>query len=371
MAVGRTTHTMTLLPNGKVLAAGGHVSSVSSTAACELYDPATGSWTATGTMATGRGNHTATLLVNGQVLVAGGYNRDGGYAVSSAELYDPNTETWTPTGSLAAARDYHAATLLLDGKVLVVGGAPDAAQYTSLQSVEVYDPSTGVWATTGSMAAARQAHTATLLPNGQVLVAGGFSVGYFSASAEIYDPAAGTWRSTGPLGVARGVHTATLLPDGTILAVGGNHNTPASPGIVTQASAEIYNPATGTWTATGSLNASRTTHTATLLPSGQVLIAGGFNYNGNFWLTSAELYSSVAGSIAALNPVKMPGGEFRFVFTGAPHGVNTVLMTTDLTLSVGNWTELGVAPESSPGLFVFSDPQAANGPQGFYRVRSP
>lgn len=371
LAIGRTTQTATLLSNGKVLAAGGHVSASGSTATCELYDPATGTWTATGAMATPRGNATATLLLNGKVLVAGGYNRNTGSAVATAELYDPAAGTWTTTGSLAAARNFHTATLLLNGRLLVTGGAPDGAQYTSLSSAEVYDPATGAWTATASMTSPRQAQTATLLTDGRVLVAGGFAVGYFISSAEIYNPAAGTWTPTGSLGSARGIHTATLLPDGTVLAAGGNYNSISAPTIVALSSAELYEPATGTWTASGSLNAARSTHTATLLPSGQVLVAAGYYVNNNVQLSSAELYDSAAGPITLVNLVKLPGGPFQFAFTGAPNGTNTVLTTTDLALPPANWTVLGVVPEFSSGLFAFSDTQAANGPQRFYCVRSP
>ncbi|HYT62221.1 MAG TPA: kelch repeat-containing protein, partial [Haliangiales bacterium] len=152
----RTTQTATLLSNGKVLAAGGHVSAAGSTSTCELYDPATGTWTATGAMATARGNHTATLLLNGKVLVVGGHNRNTASAVATAELYDPATGTWTVTGAMASAREFHTATLLFNGKVLVAGGAPDAAQFTSLSNTEVYDPTTGVWTATGLMLSARK-----------------------------------------------------------------------------------------------------------------------------------------------------------------------------------------------------------------------
>ena len=371
MAIGRTTHTATLLSNGKVLATGGHVSATGSTPTCELYDPATGTWTVTGAMATARGNHTATLLLNGKVLVVGGYNRGGGYTVLTAELYDATTGTWTSTGSLAAARNFHTATLLLDGRVLVAGGAPDAAQYSSLSSVEVYDPATGVWTATDPMTSLRQAHTATLLPDGRVLVAGGFNVGYFTSSAELYDPAAGNWTATGTLGIARGIHTATLLPDGKVLAAGGNHNTVNAPTLVALSNAELYDPATGTWTASGSLNAARSTHTATLLPSGKVLIAAGYYVNNLVQISSAELYDSAAGPITLVNLVKLPGGAFQFAFTAAPNGAHTVLTTTDLALPLVNWTVLGVVPEFSPGLFAVSDPQAANSTRRFYRVRSP
>src|SRR6267142_1300015 len=372
LTIGRTTQTATLLSNGKVLATGGHISAAGSTATCELYDPATGTWAATGTMGTARGNHTATLLLNGKVLVAGGFNRNTASVVGTAELYDPATGIWTPTGSLATARDYHTATLLLNGKVLVAGGAPDAAGFSSFSSAEVYDSAAGTWTTIGPMGSARQAHTATLLPDGRVLVAGGANVGYFTSTAELYDPAgSGTWTATGSLVSARGIHTATLLPDGKVLAAGGNYNSFSAPTIVASSSAELYDPATGTWTASGSLNAPRSTHVATLLPNGKVLVVAGYYVNNNVQLFSAELYNSAAGGISLVNPVKLPGGAFQFTFTGASNGTNTVLATTNPTLPLTSWTVLGVAPEFSTGLFVFSDPQAANGPQRFYRVRSP
>ncbi len=366
----RTTHTATLLSNGKVLAAGGHVSASGSTTTCELYDPAAGTWTAIGAMATARGNHTATLLPNGKVLVAGGHNRNTGSALSTAELYDPATGTWTVTGSLAIARENHTTTLLFNGRLLVTGGAPDAAQYTSLSSAEVYDPATGLWTATAPMTSPRQAQTATLLTDGRVMIAGGYDTGYFTSSAEIYDPATGTWSATRTLGIARGVHTATLLPDGKVLVSGGNHNSSFEP-TAALSSTELYDPATGTWTASGSLNAARSTHTATLLPSGKVLVAAGYYVNGLVQLSSAELYDSVAAPITLVNLLKLPGGAIQFAFIGAPNGTNTVLTTTNLALPAANWTALGVLPEFSAGLFVFSDSQAANGPQRFYRVRSP
>src|SRR6266478_5596840 len=144
---------------------------------------------------------------------------------------------------------------------------------------------------TGSLNTARYVHTATLLPNGKVLVAGGGTGVSELSSAELYDPASGSWSPTGSLTTARNDHTATLLPSGKVLVAGGD----SSSGYLT--SAELYDPASGTWSATGSLNTARDNHTATLLPSGKVLVAGGFNSSG--YLSSAELYDPTAGSWSA------------------------------------------------------------------------
>ena len=275
----REFHTATLLPDGKVLAAGG--GNPSTLASAELYDPASGTWTATGSMGIVREFHTATLLLSGKVLVAGG---DGNLA--SAELYDPATGAWTSTGRLANRRESHTSTLLPSGKVLVAGGNG------TLASAELYDPATGRWTATGSLAKGRGSHTATLLANGTVLVAGGLGIGGALASAELYDPSRGTWTTTGSLNTARFSSTATLLPDGKVLAAAGEDNN-----FSTLASAELYDPATGTWTTTGSLATARTWHTATLLPSGKVLAAAG--YNGPAYISSAELYDPVTGTWTA------------------------------------------------------------------------
>jgi hypothetical protein len=173
-----------LLLNGKVLVAGGDSGSYGPggvPTSAELYDPASGTWMATGSLANGRYSHTATLLSNGKVLVAGGY---GSSSTTSAELYDPSSGTWTATGSLATARSLHTATPLPTGKVLVAGGYGSSSD---LATAELYDPASGNWTATGTLRAARQDHTATLLPNGKVLVAAGSDGGSFLASAELYE----------------------------------------------------------------------------------------------------------------------------------------------------------------------------------------
>jgi N-acetylneuraminic acid mutarotase len=294
LITGRVLHTATLLPSGKVLVAGGYgINGGGYFSSAELYDPATGTWSATGSLGTARGSHTATLLPSGEVLVAGGFNFSGGY-LSSAELYDPATGTWSATGSLGTGRGYHTATLLPSGRVLVAGGANDVSV---LSSAELYDPATGSWSSTGSLGTgARYEHTATLLPNGKVLVAGGYNdgAGGSLSSAELYDPATGTWASTGSLGTGREKHTATLLPSGKVLVVGGYN--PFAGGYLS--SAELYDPATGTWMATGSLGTARYWHTTTLQPSGKVLVAGGENPVMAYW-NRAELYDPATGTWAS------------------------------------------------------------------------
>jgi hypothetical protein len=366
LKLGRTILTATPLHNGKVLVAGGAISSGNSTATCELYDPATGTWTNTGTMRTARNSHTATLLLDGRVLVAGGFNRDQGVSLSSAELYDPATGIWTPAGGLATTRSLHTATLLFDGRVLVAGGAIGNT-FTSQATAELFDPATGKWTSAPSMRSARQLHSATLLPNGQVLVAGGLSDPLVLPQAELYDPATGTWRPTGSLSQGRSVHNATLLPNGKVLAVAGFNDFST---LTDLQSTELYDPAIGTWTGAGTLTTTREGQTATLLPSGQVLITAGFHYTPSTWLSSAELYDSTAGPIPLVNPRSLPNGAFQFVFTGAPNVTNTVLATTNPAQPLSEWTDLGAAPEFAPGLFLFSDSRPPQtGPKWFYRVR--
>src|SRR6266536_2532792 len=166
-------------------------------------------------------------------------------------------------------------------KDLVIAGPVSALSLSPADAPFTFD-------NTGSLGTARHSHTATLLPNGKVLVAGGFNSSGILASAELYDPASGTWTATGSLGTPRRSHTATLLPNGKVLVAGG-----LSTSVV--ASAELYDPASGTWTATGSLGTARFSHTATLLPNGKVLLAGGDNDSGV--LASAKLYDIGLGFV--------------------------------------------------------------------------
>lgn len=290
MAGGRRYHSSTLLPNGKVLVAGGEVG-VSSLHTAELYDPATGTWTATGRMVFGRSRHTATLLPSGRVLVAGGLGP--GSALATAELYDPVSGTWTETGTMTTWRSHHTATLLLNGRVLVAAGYNNWS-YDQL-SAELYDPTTGSWTATGDLTK-RRAHAAVLLVSGKVLVSGGINGSTYLNTAYLYDPAAGTWAYTGSLMNERRVgHSATVLPNGNVLVAGGSNTLPV-------ATAEVFNVPTSTWTPTSNnMTGARNDHTATLLPSGRVLVTGGFGGSGAGFLTTAQLYNPSSNQWSTTN----------------------------------------------------------------------
>ena len=284
MSQPRENDAATLLANGKVLVAGG-----AGLASAELYNPQTGKFAATGSMRTTRENFTATLLAGGQVLIAGGLSAPTSAAsatatpLASAELYDPQTGKFSATGSMTTPRYMHSATLLADGKVLIAGGYADLTP-DAVASAELYDPKTGKFsATTGPMTSPRLNHTATLLHNGQVLIAGGEAHNSDTlASAELYDPQAETFSATGSMDTVRAGQTATLLKDGDVLVVGG---VGASGNLAT---AEIYHPKSGSFSDTGSMSTARASDTATLLADGRVLVAGGTNKSRG--LASAELY---------------------------------------------------------------------------------
>jgi hypothetical protein len=301
----RYGHTATLLNNGMVLIAGGYgaigSNSYGSLASAELYNPATGRFIpCNGSLNTPRNGHTATLLDNGMVLIAGGYN-DASGDLASAELYNPATGTFSPiTGSLNTARVSHTATLLFNGTVLIAAGFNDASDY--LADAELYDPATETFTrTAGGLSTARVFHTATPLNNGTVLIASGQGVSGFIASAELYNPATGTFSlTTGSLNNARRYHSATLLNNGMVLIVGG-YGATGSNAYGYLASAEVFNPATGSFTLTGNLNTARQAHAATLLNNGMVLIAGGSDSSGD--LATAELFEP--GTLAPPNLVSI------------------------------------------------------------------
>ena len=347
LGTGRAGPTATLLPNGKVLLAGGTNTGSVSLASAELYDPATGTCSPTGSMGVARVSHTATLLANGTVLIAGGYDMLANTNSASAEVYDPATGTFSPTGNMGVARGLHTATLLPGGKVLIAAGS--AVSYTTLDSAELYDPATGTFTPTGKMVTTRNSGMAVLLATGKVLIVGGGNwVSGILGDAELYDPTTGTFTATGSLATARINSTATLLPGGKVLVAGGEGQPPYYPAL---RSAELYDPTAGTFSPTGNLATARLGHTATLLSDGQVLLVAGVWNNGtwstNVLLASVERYDPLTGTFTAAGSL----ATLRQSHTATLLGSGRVLIAGGMTAgsSTGlDSAELYVDPAESP-----------------------
>lgn len=350
MAVNHGGNTVTTLRTGKVLVAGDYSSTVS-----ELFDPVSGTWSNTnGQMAVARTWHTATLLWSpacdnatappycGKVLVAGG--QVNSQATATAELYDPRTDAWEKTGSLIVARGNsgrgHTATLLADGRVLVAGGPAVGGAMTGIvggvssRTTEIYDPVAGTWSAGPLMAHERTEHTATLLGDGRVMVAGGRDLALNSiASAEILDPkdVSPAWKPAAAMTSPRQDHMAARLPDGSVLVAGGR--TGAVIAGTSLASAEVYDREKDTWTPTGSMAQVRfndASPVAVVLPGGRVLVAAGMLESGYGSVTS-ELYDPTTrrwspagasrGAVASLMDQQPCGSNCgRVLATGGSYG---------------------------------------------------
>lgn len=307
MASARVFHTAVLLANGKVLVAGGLDSNDGALASAEMFDAATGMFTTTASMAAARSQHTATLLADGRVLITGGFGATGG-SVTSAEIFDPATGLFASTGNMNTARAEHTATLLEGGKVLIAGGVD--ANDAVLTTAELFDPSTGSFKFTASMGSPRALQTATLLhvsgaaADGKVLLTGGLDGNQNAlASAELFDPVAESFAPTGSMAEARDMHTAVQLNDGRVLVTGGEN----------VLSAELFDASMGTFTAAGSMNDERAGHTATKLNDGTVLITGGASFHiaavcGNNCVTSVPIST---GTTESYDPVSS-----KFVLSG-------------------------------------------------------
>jgi hypothetical protein len=286
----RAGNTAVQVGPGKVFVAGGDPPP-------ELYDAETDSWEDIAWSGPPRENSSATLLADGRVLLLGGTNNNG--FVHTGDVFDPESRAVESVSGPPTPRLGHTATVLVDGRVLVTGGSSEMIGYVCMTSAEVFEPATKTWGQTAALAEARCYGTATLLPDGRVLVAGGFSEAspFATASAELYDPQSQHWKAASPMKRARYLHTATLLKSGLVLVAGGG-------GERALKYAELYDPETDTWSETTPMGDVRQNHTATLLPSGEVVVAG----------TSAEVYGPVSdGGCAAVaaacpEPVGNEGG---------------------------------------------------------------
>lgn len=262
--------------------------------------------------------HTASLLPDDSILVVGGKGIDEPIH-KQAQRYVASSNSWQPDASLATARMQHAAFSLGDGKVVISGGYDPNVTGTPFdpvfKSTEVYDPAAKAFAPGPEMNFPRRMHVVTQLKDSRFLITGGIQLrgNDFGATmnTEIYDPTSDTFIAGKTMTDGRWLHTATLLPDGRVLIVGGrNNNCTGQCPIFSLRTAEIFDPATGNFTATGSMTYSRYNHTATLLPDGRVLILGGETTEdvgtGNDQVPAAELYNPVTGTFTTWTNLALP-----------------------------------------------------------------
>ena len=298
----RTQHAAVLLNDGRALLVGGagvvqakidEQQKDQSLIETDLFDPTSGSWSFAADISTPRDNIAATLMPDGSVLIAGGDDGSGTdtSVLASAEVFDPAAGQWSSTGSMSQPRQGHSLVPLDNGAALVAGG--DAGD-DPFQSVEIYDPSSGTWSGTDDMADARERFAAVVLQDGTVLVAGGGGTSGRLSSAELYDPGDGTWSSAAEMSTPRLKPSAVVLMDGKVLVVGGLG---AGQFLTT---AEVYDPATDTWSDAGSMKTGRGFHAATLIDDGRVVVTGGFGFSGP--LISTEIYDPDTNTWSLADP---------------------------------------------------------------------
>jgi hypothetical protein len=373
MGEPRAGQTATLLPSGKVLVAGGYNGFIenvggghTSLAVAELFDPSTGAWTPAASMQVARSGQTATLLPNGQVLVVGGWEMPGCClkGTRTAELYDPATNTWTATPPPPELQEADTATLLQNGDVLVTGTFGPYDDFQAVAGAALYDPSTNTWTTAAAPKLKRLSGTATLLPDGDVLLAGGVDYGENWASerkaalssSEIYDPATDTWTTAPSMLHAGWGQTATLMPSGEVLVAGGATETGGgsteAPGF---SSVELFDPETDSWSAATPMIVGRRSHTATLLPDGDLLVAGGW---GDFAASPSSFYvlCGVGGCQGSSNaelyePATNTWTPTEAVTTGAEHTA-TLLPDGGVFVTGGNIEPIGVHELSTTEIYA-------------------
>ncbi len=356
IATARYGGALTVLANGKVLLAAGYTGAALPVNA-ELYDPAANTWSAAGNMTAGRFFPGGALLSTGKVIVLGGQTFAG--YVATTELYNPATNTWAAGATMTAGRGLANATVLGSGNVLTAGGYNGVS---FLSSAEQYNPVTNTWAAAGTMATARAFGVYVLLQSGKVLVAGGengvSATPTALAVAELYDPATNTWSSAGTMPAARYAAGAALLANGKVLVVGGANT--AGDAIT---NVDLYDPATNTWSAAAPLPASRAAESVVLLGNGKVLAAGGLTgtaatltvtQTSVVYDPAANTWTS-AGNMATVryyaNSVALPGGDALVV--GGSNGAGVVANADRyIAASQASGTACGTALQCASGFCV-------------------
>ena len=283
----RVYHSATLLPDGRVLVAGGMNEAFTPLRTTEMFDPETNRWTEAEEMKESRTEHSAALLEDGRVIVTGGLNEDL-EIVGTTEIFDPQTGKWSQRESMRTVRRGHFTLSLPDGTVAVVGGIgqtlgglgilANISATGALLSTEIYDPKTDNWSRANDMREGHSGGLAVVLKDGRVLVAGGYNRGEALASSEVFDPVSDQWMRTSSMARKTFANTATVLSDGSVLFTGGFGMSRAKGGITP--GSEVFDPKTNEWRRTPDTLHGRMGHTSTLLPDGRVVTIGGSTAGG-------------------------------------------------------------------------------------------
>jgi len=342
MAVARSSHTVSALPNGDVLAVGGS-SGGAGLASAEIYSRENGVWAATGSMLSPRSAHSANELLDGSVVVLGGYSSDP----SSSETYDPATGLWTAAGVMPSARAAHASITLSDGRVLATGGINPSNNFSYDALVALYEPATRTWSPSATMASSRALHSLQALADGRILAIGGSpSGGVASASCEIYDPSTNVWTATGSMATAR-YGSATATTQAGLIFVGGGY------GGGFLSSVETYDPSTGTWTTRTPMSQARNGASATVAPGGRIIVAGGWS-GTTFWNTT-QIFDPTSMSWATGPTMLSPRGghgaiahDGVLLAVGGRQGSTSYLATAEV---------ISLAPPSDAGRNVHGQRQ--------------
>lgn len=323
MSLARAAHTATTLADGRVLVAGGCTTNGCDLgspggATAEVFDPATGMFTATGALTVSRDDHAARLLPDGRVILIGGWGASG--VLATTDLYDPSSGSFSQGPTMRSPRAGVVPVTLDDGRLLIAGGF--TGNRPTIAEAETFDPTTGAMTTTGDMTVPRGAYAAARLHDGRVLITGGLSDGTVTAGAEIYDPATGTFAATSPMRIARYKGGAATLSDGTVLVFGGSADID---GTTIYASTEIFDPVSGTFTDGPSMRSPRykLPDASVVLANGDILVAGGAQQPEVFRAASRS-FEPVRGSLDAS----------RLFLAAAPLDGDRVLLTGGYDQSV-------------------------------------